>query len=142
MQISARNNWPAIVDDVDKGPVSAEVRLRLESGDAAVATITTASANSLGLAPGTRVRALVKASNVVMLAGDGADVGTSARNRLAGQVTGVKHGTVHSIIALRTANGTEITASITRASAEKLGLADGKPATALVKASDVLLLTE
>ena len=142
MQISARNDWPAIVDEVDKGPVSAEIRLRLETGDAAVATITTGSANRLGLTSGARVRALVKASSVVVLAGDGADVGTSARNCLSGHVTEVEHGTVQSVVTLRTGNGTEVTASITKASAEKLGLAKGKPAAALIKASDVLLLTE
>ncbi|MDR5904929.1 TOBE domain-containing protein [Franzmannia qiaohouensis] len=142
MQISARNNWPAIVDNIDKGPVSTEIQLRLDSGDAAVATITTASANSLSLVPGVRVRVLVKASSVMVLAGDGADVGISARNCLSGQVTQVEHGAVQSIVALRTTNGTEITASITKASAEKLGLVAGKPAAALVKASDVLILSE
>ena len=142
MKISARNNWPATVDHVEKGPVSTEVQLRLESGDVAVATITTASANDLALAPGSQVRALVKASNVMVLAGDGTDIGISTRNRLSGQVTEVTHGTVHSMVALRTLNGTEITASITKASVEKLELAAGKAATALVKASDVLILTE
>ena len=142
MKISARNNWPATVDHVEKGPVSTEVQLRLESGDVAVATITTASANDLALAPGSQVRALVKASNVMVLAGDGADIGISTRNRLSGQVNDVTHGTVHSMVALRTSNGTEITASITKASVENLDLAAGKAATALVKASDVLILTE
>lgn len=142
MKISARNNWPATVDNVDKGPVSTEVQLKLESGDVAVATITTASANDLALTPGLRVRALVKASNVMILAGDGANIGISTRNRLSGQVTEVNHGTVQTIVALRTTNGTEITASITKASVEKLALAAGKPAAALVKASDVLILTE
>ncbi|MDN3519524.1 TOBE domain-containing protein [Aquisalimonas lutea] len=142
MQISARNNWPAIVDDVDKGPVSTEVRMRLETGDAAVASITTASANALGLTQGARVRAVVKASSVLVLAGDGSGVSTSARNRLAGQITDVEHGAVHSVIGLRTASGTEVTASITRASAERLGLAAGVSAAALIKASDVLVMTE
>ncbi|RLK47054.1 molybdate transport system regulatory protein [Alkalispirillum mobile] len=142
MQISARNNWPAVVEHVEKGPVSAEILLRLDTGDPAVAIITTGSANGLRLQQGARVRALVKASNVVILAGDGSGVGTSARNRLPGEVAAVDHGTVQSIVTLKTAVGTEIAASITKASAEGLKLTAGSPAAALIKASDVLLMVE
>jgi molybdate transport system regulatory protein len=142
MAISARNVWPATVDGLDKGPVSTEVRLRLDSGDEAVSMITTNSAERLGLADGSRVRVLVKASNVLLLTGDDARAGTSARNRLPGEVSAIEDGAVHAIVHLRSDNGTEITSSITRGSVERLGMKAGAAATALVKASDVLLLEE
>ncbi|EYB66578.1 hypothetical protein DEIPH_ctg094orf0005 [Deinococcus phoenicis] len=63
----------------------------------------------------------------------------SARNTLQGQVTSLKLGDVEAEVTLRIEDGVEITATITRASAERLGLAEGKVAHAVIKASDVMI---
>ncbi|HMO06902.1 MAG TPA: TOBE domain-containing protein [Paracoccaceae bacterium] len=62
----------------------------------------------------------------------------SARNQLSGTVTGIEKGVTTTIVRLD-CNGSTITASITNAAAEELGLAVGKPATAIIKASDVMI---
>ncbi len=62
----------------------------------------------------------------------------SARNQITGTVTGIDKGVTTTIVRLD-CNGTTITASITNAAAEDLGLAVGKPATAIIKASDVMI---
>jgi len=62
----------------------------------------------------------------------------SARNQLSGTVTAIDKGVTTTIVRLD-CNGTPITASITNAAAEELGLAVGKPATAIIKASDVMI---
>jgi molybdopterin-binding protein len=62
----------------------------------------------------------------------------SARNQLSGTVTAIDKGVTTTIVRLD-CNGSTITASITNAAAEELGLAVGKPATAIVKASDVMI---
>ena len=67
---------------------------------------------------------------------------TSARNHFAGQVTAVKAGAVNDEITLRTQDGLEIVAVITHGSASSLGLAAGKPAFALVKASSVIVMVD
>jgi len=67
---------------------------------------------------------------------------TSARNHFTGSVTEVKTGAVNDEITLRTQNGLDIVAVITHGSASSLGLAAGKPAFALVKASSVIVMVD
>ncbi|WP_216320102.1 TOBE domain-containing protein [Deinococcus aestuarii] len=66
----------------------------------------------------------------------------SARNTLKGQVTSLKLGDVEAEVTLQIEGGAEITATITRASAERLGLAEGREAYAVVKASDVMVAVD
>ena len=62
----------------------------------------------------------------------------SARNQIRGRVTNIDKGVTTTIVRLACA-GTTITASITNAAAEELGLAVGQQATAVIKASDVMI---
>lgn len=64
---------------------------------------------------------------------------TSARNQLAGTVDHVERGAVNDRITIRTAGGATLTATVTRESTDMLGLENGRPVVALVKASWVLL---
>ncbi|MDD5448503.1 MAG: molybdopterin-binding protein [Actinomycetota bacterium] len=66
----------------------------------------------------------------------------SARNVLKGKVTKVNHGVVNSEITLEVANGVEVVAVITKASAEKLGLVEGKDAYAVIKATSVMVAVD
>lgn len=63
----------------------------------------------------------------------------SARNALKGTVQKVEAGAVNTEVTLEIAPGVSITAIITKASADKLGLAEGKEAYAVIKASDVMV---
>ncbi len=67
---------------------------------------------------------------------------TSARNQFAGTVTTVQRGpaTVHVTLALP--GGQALTATLTAAAAEPLTLAAGQEAVALVKSSEVVLVTD
>lgn len=64
---------------------------------------------------------------------------TSARNALRGVVANVTDGAVNSEVTLQVAEGLQIVAIVTRQSVADLGLASGKPAMALIKASFVTL---
>ena len=66
----------------------------------------------------------------------------SARNALKGTVKAVEVGAVNTEVVLEIAPGVEITAIITKASAEKLGLSVGSEAYAVVKSSDVMVAVE
>lgn len=66
----------------------------------------------------------------------------SARNQLTGAITSIREGSVNDEIELKMAFGTPIVATVTRASREALELKVGLIATALVKASAVVLVTE
>lgn len=63
----------------------------------------------------------------------------SARNALKGTIKQVDVGAVNTEVTLEVAAGVEVTAIITKASAEKLGLSVGKQAYAVIKASDVII---
>ena len=65
----------------------------------------------------------------------------SARNQLRGSVKSVTAGNVMAEVVVDV-GGQEIASAITRASAERLGLAEGDAVVAIVKATDVLLAKE
>jgi molybdopterin-binding protein len=65
----------------------------------------------------------------------------SARNRLTGKVVSITEGAAIANVELDV-NGQRIVASITVEAVRELGLAEGSEATAIVKASDVLLATD
>jgi molybdate transport system regulatory protein len=66
MKTSARNHFAGTVKDLVKGPVSTEVTIGIAGGVDIVATISTRSADALGLAVGKPAHALIKASSVVV----------------------------------------------------------------------------
>ncbi|MEH2239688.1 TOBE domain-containing protein [Nostoc sp.] len=63
----------------------------------------------------------------------------SARNALKGTVKNVVVGSVNTEVTVEIAPGVEVTAIITKASAETLKLAEGKQVYAIVKSSDVII---
>ncbi len=66
----------------------------------------------------------------------------SARNVLKGKVLKVTHGAVNSEVVLELPGGVQVVSIITRQSAETLGLAEGKEAYAVVKASNVMIAVD
>lgn len=67
---------------------------------------------------------------------------TSARNQLSGKVIQVKSGVVNSEIVLELSGGAKITSVVTNDGAGELGLKSGDEATAIIKASWIILATE
>jgi len=66
MKLSARNVLPATVKAVTPGTVDTEVVVELAPGIEVVSIITKKSAETLGLKPGAKAYAIVKASNVMI----------------------------------------------------------------------------
>jgi molybdopterin-binding protein len=63
----------------------------------------------------------------------------SARNKLTGRIIEVKKGATTAHVRLEIAPGQIITASITNEAVEELGLKSGATASAVIKASDVMV---
>jgi molybdate transport system regulatory protein len=141
MRTSARNALRGHVKTVTDGAVNAEVVVDIGQGLEIVAIITRHSVEDLSLAAGSQVVALIKSSFPILVAGD-EPVRASARNRLPGTVVSLEDGAVNSEVALELADGKTLIATITRGSVEALGLKVGDRATALVKASHVILAVE
>jgi molybdopterin-binding protein len=66
----------------------------------------------------------------------------SARNTLKGKVKRIHLGDVEAEVVLELPGGIEVVASITTSSCERLGLAVGKEAYAVVKASNVMVAVD
>ena len=66
MKISARNQIPGTVKMIKKGPVSTEVVIAISGGNEIVSSITTTSAEKMNLREGSKVYAIVKASEVMV----------------------------------------------------------------------------
>jgi molybdate transport system regulatory protein len=138
MKVSARNVFKGTITDLINGAVNAEVELTTPGGDKIVAIITEASVESLALAVGKEAIAYVKAPWVIVLAGK-PEVKFSARNQLAGQVSKVQKGAVNSEVAISLPGGATVYAVLTNEAVLELGLKEGVEASALIKASHVVL---
>lgn len=62
----------------------------------------------------------------------------SARNQIVGKITAINEGAVNAIVTLD-ANGITITGTISMAAVQELGLAVGKEAIAVIKATEVMI---
>ena len=138
MKTSARNQFAGTVHALRSGAINDEIELKVIGGLRIVATVTRESRNDLGLEIGTRAFALVKASSILLMVEAG-DVRLSARNQLAGTVTRVVPGAVNTEVVLELPRGGSVAAVITNQSVKALGLAKGSAATAVFKASSVIL---
>ena len=141
MRTSARNVLAGTVTAITRGQVNSEVSLDIGDGQTIIATVTRDGVEDLGLEPGLRVLALIKSSFVILAPGSGT-LRTSARNCLKGEITRREDGAISSEIVLALGPTKTVTAVITRESADSLGLDVGTPASALIKASHVILLRE
>ena len=66
MKLSARNQIPGTVKMIKKGPVSTEVIIGIAGGNEIVSSITTHSAEKMNLKEGSKVYAVMKASEVMV----------------------------------------------------------------------------
>lgn len=138
MNVSARNVFPGKVTGLVAGPVSAQVELTTAGGDRIVAIVTEPSIGELGLTVGKEAVAYVKAPWVMVVTGD-SSIRFSARNQLVGSVLSLQKGVVNTDVAIALPGGSTVHAIVTNEAVLELGLKEGSPATALVKASHVLL---
>ncbi|MEU6814612.1 TOBE domain-containing protein [Streptomyces sp. NPDC046860] len=136
MSLSIRNQIAGTVTDIAHGEVMATVKVRLEGGHDLTAAITLESVKDLGLAEGSAVRALMKATEVA-LATERVR-GLSIRNQLPGTVSSVALGGAMATVSV-TVDGGALTAAVTRDAVTDLGLVAGSPVVVLVKSTEVSL---
>lgn len=66
----------------------------------------------------------------------------SARNTLKGTVKKIILGAVNAEVVIELPGGAQITSVVTKEAVEALGLAEGKPAYAIIKASNVMVAVD
>lgn len=138
MRTSARNQFGGRVSAITPGAVNDEVALTLPTGQVITAIVTHESTRSLGLEVSSPAFALVKSSSIILMTDD-PGVRTSARNRLTGQIERIQRGAVNAEVVIALGGGLTVAAVVTNDSVTALGLAEGQTASALFKASSVIL---
>jgi len=141
MKISARNQLKGTIANVAEGAVNGVVTITL-GNDTIKADITMESIDELELTEGKTACAIIKATNVMFASGSERIANISARNQLAGTICAVKKGAVNGHVSVKLPDGNVVTGSITNAAIEDLGLAEGQPALAIIKATDVIVGVE
>ena len=136
MKLSARNQLPGVVTKVDKGAVNGIVTIEV-NGTPVSATISLNAIHELGLEPGKKAYAVIKATEVMV--GLGEHLTLSARNQFPGKVMSVERGAVNSIVRLSVLKGLTVSATISNNAVDELGLESGKEALAVIKATSVMI---
>ncbi|MGW1890554.1 TOBE domain-containing protein [Streptomyces sp. NPDC002004] len=139
MTLSIRNRIPGTVTSVTPGEVMATVKVGLAGGREITAAVTLEAVEDLKLTAGSRVRALIKSTEVSLATGP-VD-GISIRNQIPGTVASVATGGAMATVKVSVA-GAELTAAITKDAVADLGLADGTTVVALIKSTEVALEAE
>lgn len=140
VKISARNQIRGTVKSVREGAVNAVVVICRGNHNGLKADITMESVKDLGLVEGKECYAVVKATNVMFATEKLANI--SARNQIEGKIVKVEEGAVNGHVTIEDIDGMQICGSITNESIEALGLAEGKTAVAIVKATDVMVAVD
>jgi molybdopterin-binding protein len=68
MRLSARNQLVGTIQSIKEGVITAEVVVLLDGGQEIVSVITVESVHSLGLTVGSKVRAIIKSTEVIIAA--------------------------------------------------------------------------
>ena len=136
MKLSARNQFAGTVTKVNEGAVNGIVSIDV-NGTIVSSTISMSAIRELGLEPGKKAYAVVKATEVMV--GRGEHLPLSARNQFPGKVISVEKGAVNSIVRISALGGNTISATISNAAVEELGLKDGEDVLAVIKATSVMV---
>ena len=136
MCISARNQLNVEISEVRTGAVNSLIAGKIAGGEVLKATVTVDSEKSLDLKVGKQAIFLFKASSVIVSKDD--SIKLSATNQIKGVVSEIKDGAVNAEVIID-ANGSKISAVITKESVNGMDLKVGDDVTAIIKATQIIV---
>lgn len=137
MKLSARNKFIGKVTDVTRGAVNGIVKIELSNGQHITSSITLEAIDDLDITIGKEVTAIIKSTSVLIGRGH---LTLSARNKLSGTIIDINRGAVNAIVKVELPSNVVITSSITLEAVDELDLTIGTEVTAVVKATEVLIM--
>ena len=137
MKLSARNKSIGKVTDVTRGAVNGIVKIELSNGQHITSSITLEAIDDLDITVGKEVTAIIKSTSVLIGRGQ---LTLSARNKLSGTIIDINRGAVNAIVKVELPSNVVISSSITLEAVDELDLTVGTEVTAVVKASEVLIM--
>ena len=136
-KLSARNKFAGKVIEINEGAVNDVVKIELPKGQVVTSTITKEAVAELGLTVGCDATAVIKATSVMISTNP---AGLSARNKLNGKVIAINEGKVNDVVKVELEGGEVVTSTITCEAVKELGLTIDKDVTAIVKATEVMVM--
>lgn len=137
MKLSARNKFIGKVTDVTRGAVNGIVKIELSNGQHITSSITLEAIDDLDITVGKEITAIIKSTSVLIGRGH---LTLSARNKLSGTIIDINRGAVNAIVKVELPSNVVISSSITLEAVDELDLTVGTEVTAVVKASEVLIM--
>ncbi|MCQ2969631.1 MAG: TOBE domain-containing protein [Clostridium sp.] len=137
MKLSSRNKFIGKVVSVTRGAVNGIVKIDISNGQHITSSITLEAIDDLDITVGKEVTAIIKATSVLIGRGN---LTLSARNKLSGTIISLNRGAVNAIVKVELPSKVVITSSITLEAVDELDLTVGTEATAIIKASEVLIM--
>lgn len=137
MKLSARNKFIGKVTDVTRGAVNGIVKIELSNGQHITSSITLEAIDDLDITVGKEVTAIIKSTSVLIGRGQ---LTLSTRNKLSGTIIDINRGAVNAIVKVELPSNVVISSSITLEAVDELDLTVGTEVTAVVKASEVLIM--
>lgn len=137
MKLSARNKFIGKVTDVTRGAVNGIVKIELSNGQHITSSITLEAIDDLDITVVKEVTAIIKSTSVLIGRGQ---LTLSARNKLSGTIIDINRGAVNAIVKVELPSNVVISSSITLEAVDELDLTVGTEVTAVVKASEVLIM--
>ena len=137
MKLSARNKFIGKVVDVTRGAVNGIVKIELSNGQHLTSSITLEAIDDLDITVGKEVTAIIKSTSVLIGRGQ---LTLSARNKLSGTIIDLNRGAVNAIVKVELPSNVVISSSIPLEAVDELDLTVGTEVTAVVKASEVLIM--
>lgn len=137
MQISARNQISGIIESIEKNDISAEIFIKLKSGNILTSVITNRATQNLDLKIGDEVVAFFKSSTVLVSLDTNLNI--SASNQFQGIIENINISEINSEVIIDIGNEEKIATIITTSSVKKLKLEIGSKVQAIIKASDIMI---
>lgn len=138
IRTSATNQLFGIVTAIQVSSINAEVFADLKGGEQIVASLPLTEFRQLKLNIGSDVLLLINAAEIIVVS-DTANHSLSARNSLSGSVIRIHHDGVDAEIVIHLSSGDSLVATITKISAELLGIDLGVSVNAAFKSNAVIL---
>lgn len=137
MQISARNQILAKIEDINIDKVNANIVLKTKSNQRLVSSISKNSIENLVLEKNKEVLAIFKSNNVMISTNN--VKGFSARNKIKGLINKLTFSEVSCEVNILINDADVITSVITTEAAKELELKIGQEVYAIIKSSDIMI---